>query len=960
MQPELFDDHPALSKPQRPAAYALPPIPNTGWKAPTTFPRLEGAKAVAIDLETFDPDLLTHGPGWGRGVGHIVGIAVGTDDGHRWYFPMRHTVGEGNLPPEAVLQWARDEFGRAHQDKVFANAQYDLGWLRQEGVDVAGNIIDVQIAEPLLDEHAHSYSLDTLAQKYLGEGKVDDALYAWCQRAYGGKEGRPQACNIWRAPPCLVGPYAEGDVDLPLRIWQKQKPLLEEQGLMGLYKIEAVLPRILVGMRMKGVRVDVEGAERVKERLANSSKTAQERIRQLSGVQVDIWAAQSIARALDKCRIEYPKTKNGTPSFESAWLDRHPSEITSLIRDARKYDKAAATFINGYILDKQINSRLYGQFHQLRGEDGGTVVGRFSSCLPDTTIITTHRGDVPLSDVQIGDLVWTHKQQWRAVKNKWFTSSSKTYKIALQNGRKVTCTSNHRLLTKAGWLSLEDIRNEFMQKGFTQPTKAQGSISSVSIGGQTDGKADGGDLQYIISNGIADIAGMHTRYSVQAGKGTTILPQQSGGHAPYEGEVSRGTSQLQRDNIGRKGLFDGIAPSMVHWWREAQACFSASCDYVRSVARNRTPTQFCGASHQWGQDGQSYIESCIAIGYGARGTPPSYSTIKSVEYVGITPVYDLEIETDHCFLADGIFVHNSLPNLENIPSRDEEIGPMIRSLFLPEDGCDWEVADFSQIQFRLMVSYGIGASADDARAKYNDDPTTDFHDMAQALIHTTTGVWLDRKPVKNINFAVAFTGGASTVADQMGIPLEKAKEFVEQYNLGLPFIKSTSAKVAQVAAQRGFIRDVVGRRHRFPFWEPRDWNLRGKVKMSQDRETVDKAITEQIEAAKHEASQGDRKGKMPYTGSVRAMCHLGLNRLAQSGEGAQMKKALVDSYNDGVFDVIGHLNNIVHDDISYNNPHTPEGDEAIKQLHHNMQNCLKWRVPILVSKTSGPTWGEQS
>jgi DNA polymerase I-like protein with 3'-5' exonuclease and polymerase domains len=613
-------------------------------------------------LETFDPDLLTHGPGWGRGVGHIVGVAVGTDDGRRWYFPMRHTVGAGNLPPEAVLEWCRDEFSRAHQPKVFTNSQYDLGWLSHEGVEVAGDIIDVQIAEPLLDEHARSYSLETLAQKYLGEHKVDSELYKWCHLAYGGKEGRAQAANIWRAPPCLVGLYAQGDVDLPLRIWEKQAPLLEAEGLMPLFKIEAVIPRILVKMRMKGVRVDVEGAERVKEQLANSSKTAQERIRQLSGVQVDIWAAASIARALDKLGIEYPKTVKGAPSFESAWLERHPSEITTLIRDARKYDKTASTFIQGYILDKQINGRIHGQFHQLRGDDGGTVVGRFSS---------------------------------------------------------------------------------------------------------------------------------------------------------------------------------------------------------------------------------------------------------------------------------------SLPNLENIPARDEEIGPMVRGLFLPEEGNLWEVADFSQIQFRLMVHYGFGASADEARGKYNDDPTTDFHDMVKKLIHESTGVSLERKSVKNVNFAVAFTGGARTVAEQMGISLDAAKKLVNQYNEGMPFIKDTSAKVARVAAVRGYIVDIVGRRHRFTKWEPSDWNLRGNVKLSDDRDAVEAEI----------------KALGVRSGTVRAFTHLGLNRLAQSGEGAQMKKALVDSYKQGLFDIVGAPLNIVHDDVSLNNPQTPEGDEALEAIRHNMRSALQWRVPILVSVERGTTWG---
>lgn len=691
MQPNLFDDHPALTKvaAQRPAAYSLPPIPDTGWKPLTTFPRLDSAKAIAIDLETFDPDLLTHGPGWGRGVGHIVGIAVGTDDGHRWYFPMRHTVGEGNLPPEAVLQWARDEFGRAHQDKVFANSQYDLGWLKAEKVDVAGNIIDVQIAEPLLDEHAHSYSLDTLAQKYLGEGKVDDALYAWCQRAYGGKEGRPQAGNIWRAPPCLVGPYAEGDVDLPLRIWQKQKPLLEEQGLMELFKIEAVIPRILVGMRMKGVRVDVEGAERVKEWLAAQAKAAQNRIKTLSGVDVDIWAGASIARALDKAGIEYPKTAKGAPSFESTWLDNHPSEITTLIRDARRYSKAGATFIDGYILDKQINGRVYGQFHQLRGDDGGTVVGRFSS---------------------------------------------------------------------------------------------------------------------------------------------------------------------------------------------------------------------------------------------------------------------------------------SLPNLENIPARDEEIGPLIRSLWLPEEGHRWTVYDFSQIQFRIMTSYALGRGAEEARAKYIADPTTDYHNMTQALIKETTGITLDRKPVKSINFGLAFTMGLDKLAAELGMSVAQAKPLIESYHEGLPFLRTTSKKIAQVGQARGYIKGILGRRHRFEYWEPKDWNLRGKIKLSKNRAELDAQIEAQIEAQSVAATerataaveQGKRPDKLPYAGSMRAFCHLGLNRLAQDGEGSHMKAALVKCYQAGLFEEgsLGYPLNIVHDDCNFSNAGTPEAEQALAEAKRIMETAIEWKVPMLVERADGDNWGE--
>jgi DNA polymerase I-like protein with 3'-5' exonuclease and polymerase domains len=659
-----WEDHPALKARGEKTArvYSMPSIPDTGWKAPVSFPRLDAANLIAIDLETFDPQLTTHGPGWGRGVGHIVGLAVGTDDGQRWYFPMRHTVGEGNLPPDAVLQWARDEFSRANQPKVFANSQYDLGWLESEGVQVAGDIIDIQIAEPLLDEHKMSYSLDSLAEKYLGEGKVDDALYEWCQRAYGGKPGRTQAGNIYRAPPCLVGPYAEGDVDLPLRIWARQKDLLEQQGLIDLFKLESIIPRILIGMRMKGVRVDIEKAEQAKIHLAKSTAEALRKIKAISGVDVDIWAAESVARAMDKCGIRYPKTAKGSPSFASDWLTHHPSEITTLINDARRYDKAGTTFIDGYILDKHVNGRVHAQYHQLRADDGGTIVGRLSS---------------------------------------------------------------------------------------------------------------------------------------------------------------------------------------------------------------------------------------------------------------------------------------SMPNLTNIPSRDPEIGKLIRSLWLPEEGEKWTTYDFSQIQFRILAHYASGKGAYEARARYAADPTTDYHNLAGDLIQANTGLELGRKAIKCCNFAIAFSGGKATVAQLLGIPLEDAERLVEQYHSGLPFVKATTNHAAQVAQQRGYIKGILGRKHRFERWEPRAWDKRKKYKLYSDK------------AALMQEMKTDNESDV-----VRAFTHLSINRLCQDGEGSHLKSGLVACYKAGLFNTVSYPLAIVHDDINFSTNSSIEHAEALTEMKHLLESAIKWKVPMICERGEGASWGD--
>ena len=133
----LFDTKPEVDPRDRQRKTPLPPIPATGWKAPTTFPNLAAARTIALDVETWDPEFTPgdagdKGPGWARGKGHLIGISVAVDTVNKWYFPMRHEVRpEENLDPQHVLAWARDTFANSKQSKVGANLMYDVGWLKQ-------------------------------------------------------------------------------------------------------------------------------------------------------------------------------------------------------------------------------------------------------------------------------------------------------------------------------------------------------------------------------------------------------------------------------------------------------------------------------------------------------------------------------------------------------------------------------------------------------------------------------------------------------------------------------------------------------------------------------------------------------------------------------------------------------------------------------------------------------------
>lgn len=353
---------------------------------------------IAIDTETYDPNLETMGPGGARGDGYIAGVSVGTDDGYKWYFPVRHEGG-GNLNPEIVMRFLREELSRPNQPKVGANILYDLEWLATEDVHVEGPYIDVQYAQALLDENAFSYGLDTLMEDYLGEGKLDTELNEWCAAAFGGPATRRgQAKNYWRAPTALVGPYAEGDVDGPMRIWQQQRKALEIQNLLDLFELECSNIQMLLYMRMNGVRVDVPKTERLIVTLEDRLKEDQRVLDSLAGTGVNVWAPDSIVRAFDAQNIKYPRTPKGKPSFRKDWLANHESDVARLINKIRKWDKFNNTFLQGYILDAQVNGRVYGQFHPLKTDDSGTVSGRYSSSTPNLQ-------NIPKRDKELGPMV---------------------------------------------------------------------------------------------------------------------------------------------------------------------------------------------------------------------------------------------------------------------------------------------------------------------------------------------------------------------------------------------------------------------------------------------------------------------------------------------------------------------------------------------------------------------------
>jgi len=367
-------------------------VTETDWVPPSSLPNLSNYKEIAIDLETYDPLLMSHGPSWAfPDTGYVTGIAVATKD-FQIYLPIQH-LGGGNLDKRVVVNWMNKEFSH-NNDKIFHNSLYDLGWLRRLGVEVKGKIHDTMFAAPLINENQYGYSLNKLGSRYVGELK-DETLLEEAAKSFGLN---PKS-EMYKLPAKYVGPYAEQDAALTLKLWAVLKELIVKENVEKIYELETSLIPILLDMRWKGVPVDLDKAEKIGKQLQREEEKILKSIHTDYGVAPDLWAAASVATVFDRAGLSYPRTqKTNAPSFTSAWLESHDHKLAKDISRARQLNKARTTFVDKMILEHNVKGRIHGELHPLRSDGGGTVTGRFSSSNPNLQ-------QVPARNDYIGPLI---------------------------------------------------------------------------------------------------------------------------------------------------------------------------------------------------------------------------------------------------------------------------------------------------------------------------------------------------------------------------------------------------------------------------------------------------------------------------------------------------------------------------------------------------------------------------
>ena len=364
--------------------------PQTEWVPPESFPDLSKYDEISIDLETKDPDLKTMGSGSITGRSEIVGIALAVE-GWSGYYPIAHEGG-GNLDKKKVMDYFRTILNYP-STKIFHNAMYDVCFIRAAGLKINGTIVDTMIAGSLVDENRFRYDLGSMGRDYLGKGKNEAVLNETA--ALWGVDAKSE---MYKLPAMYVGEYAERDAEITLELWQQMKQEIQHQDIESIFDLETELFPCLVDMRFLGVRVDVEAANQLKQKLLAEEKECLQKVKKETSVDIQIWAARSIARVFEKLNLPFDRTeKTNSPSFTKNFLKNHPHPIVKHIARAREINKAHTTFIDT-ILKHEHKGRIHAEINQLRSDQGGTVTGRFSYNNPNLQ-------QIPARNKELGPMI---------------------------------------------------------------------------------------------------------------------------------------------------------------------------------------------------------------------------------------------------------------------------------------------------------------------------------------------------------------------------------------------------------------------------------------------------------------------------------------------------------------------------------------------------------------------------
>ena len=243
---------------------------------------------------------------------------------------------------------------------------------------------------------------------------------------------------------------------------------------------------------------------------------------------------------------------------------------------------------------------------------------------------------------------------------------------------------------------------------------------------------------------------------------------------------------------------------------------------------------------------------------------------------------------------------SSNPNLQFLPARDPKVGQMVRGLFLPDEGDQWVMCDYSSVEPRISLHYAEDTTAEEIKQALRKNPSMDIYAPMMARLPQYT-----RAQIKNVFLGLSYGMGKAKLAKQLKLSLAEAREIIGSFNQMVPFLSDLSKRAMYVAESRGYVRTILNRRRRFP-------NTRFAYKA--------------------------------------------FNAIIQGGSADIMKLAMVKMFESGLFGEIGAPLLTIHDELDFSVPSSKL--HLVHELKHQMEQAIELTVPLHVKPEIGTTWGE--
>ena len=293
-----------------------------------------------------------------------------------------------------------------------------------------------------------------------------------------------------------------------------------------------------------------------------------------------------------------------------------------------------------------------------------------------------------------------------------------------------------------------------------------------------------------------------------------------------------------------------------------------------------------------------------------------YAKLNSTYAIGlkkyITADSKIHTEYNQCIAETGR-LSSSNPNLQNISVRNEE-AQMIRAAFIPEEGCVFVGADYSQVELRILAHLADEKRLIDAFRQGMDIHTRTAMDVFNIPAEEVTP--LQRRQAKAINFGIDYGMSDFGLAERLEIPVYQAREYIESYFRQYPNVRKFMDETIAECQEKGYVTTMCNRRRDIP----------------------------EIKSSNHSLREFGKRAAMnaPVQGSAADLIKIAMinvyNRINKEGLKARMILQ-------------------IHDELILN---VPKDEEQIimKLVEEEMENAMELKVPLLAEAESGNNWLE--